>query len=94
VYQLEFKFFFPLTEQIPLDLDYTECDSRQTSPFIVSYGGTGDPLLGIGTHQHNWVLSQGVSKISITADGLEFAGFKMPWYRKILFKLLGFNWRQ
>ena len=25
--QLEIQFFFPLTEQIPLDLDYTECDA-------------------------------------------------------------------
>jgi len=24
--QLEIQFFFPLTEQIPLDLDYSECD--------------------------------------------------------------------
>jgi hypothetical protein len=25
--QLEIEFFWPLTEQIPLDLDYTDCDS-------------------------------------------------------------------
>ena len=26
--QLEFKFFWPLTEQIPLDLDYTGCATK------------------------------------------------------------------
>lgn len=25
MHQLEIKFFWPLTEQIPLDLDYTPC---------------------------------------------------------------------
>ena len=26
MYQQEIKFFWPLTEQIPLDLDYSECE--------------------------------------------------------------------
>ena len=33
--QLEIQFFWPLTEQIPLDLDYTECNQPKyyfTSP--------------------------------------------------------------
>jgi hypothetical protein len=27
--QLEIEFFWPLTEQIPLDLDYTDCNKSQ-----------------------------------------------------------------
>jgi hypothetical protein len=32
--QLDFKFFWPLTEQIPLELDYTDCAKPQlTYPY-------------------------------------------------------------
>ena len=47
--QLEIQYFWPLTEQIPLDLDYTECNQPKYSvpigywPPVGSslYGGTG-----------------------------------------------------
>jgi len=35
--QLEIELFFPLTEQIPLDLDYSECDAGFTAPLISAY---------------------------------------------------------
>lgn len=47
--QLEFKFFWPLTEQIPLELDYTDCHKPQlsyplnattASPYVIGNGGT------------------------------------------------------
>lgn len=45
--QLEIQYFFPLTEQVPLDLDYTNCDTRVfTSLPIV--GGTGLVLMSNG----------------------------------------------
>ena len=51
MYQTQIEFFWPLTEQIPLDLDYTGCD---------------------------------------TTPKLE----KEPsWLQKILYKALGFNWK-
>lgn len=31
MYQQELKFFWPLTEQIPLDLDYSECERPKLS---------------------------------------------------------------
>lgn len=36
--QLDFKFFWPLTEQIPLELDYTDCAKPQLSYTLPSYG--------------------------------------------------------
>jgi len=48
--QLEFKFFWPLTEQIPLDLDYS------------------------------------------SAGNITIKSIEMPWYRKFLFKLIGFKY--
>jgi hypothetical protein len=34
--QLQFNFFWPLTEQIPLDLDYTDCAKPQVSTPIIN----------------------------------------------------------
>ena len=46
--QLQFQFFWPLTEQIPLDLDYTDCEKPQLFTPITTglayslhNGGTG-----------------------------------------------------
>ena len=43
MYQQEIKFFWPLTEQIPLDLDYSNCVAQKiasptVSNLVVSYG--------------------------------------------------------
>ena len=45
--QLEIEFFFPLTEQIPLDLDFTDCDKPK--------------LWTIGTASGNFLISDGNS---------------------------------
>jgi len=40
--QLEIEYFFPLTEQIPLNLDYTECDKPKLYTTLpISSGITG-----------------------------------------------------
>jgi hypothetical protein len=40
--QLEIQYFFPLTEQIPLDLDFTESEKPKLwTTLPVSIGGTG-----------------------------------------------------
>lgn len=49
MYQQEIKFFWPLTEQIPLDLNYTDCDRPKlyytndgtSGQFLRADGGTG-----------------------------------------------------
>lgn len=45
--QLQIQFFWPLTEQIPLDLDYTDCDKpkiwgtvNSTGTYLIGNGGT------------------------------------------------------
>lgn len=49
MYQQEIKFFWPLTEQIPLDLDYSNCvvhkiASPTVSNIVVSCGGGGGAI--------------------------------------------------
>jgi len=47
--QLEIQFFWPLTEQIPLDLDYTECDKPKLYYTIPNGGTSGQVLMSGGT---------------------------------------------
>lgn len=48
MYQQEIQFFWPLTEQIPLDLDYTDCDKPKLYTTMPIVGGTGLTLLASG----------------------------------------------
>jgi hypothetical protein len=89
--QLEIEFFWPLTEQIPLDLDFSECPPHQ-----YYLKAQGQPLLGpyntgmiFATPEQNWSTT-----LTIEADKIEFTKVAMPWYRKVLFKLMGFKWKQ
>lgn len=36
MHQLEIQFFYPLTEQIPLDLDYSDCEAPKVWKFAPS----------------------------------------------------------
>ena len=86
--QLEFKFFWPLTEQIDLDLDYTGCESPRyyySDSSLPSLYGTATGITF--TTQPTWS-----STLSINAETVTFNQMKMPWYRKVLFKLMGFKW--
>lgn len=51
--QLEIEYFFPLTEQIPLDLDYTPCEEykkkKQEESTIISGQGLMIGNGGVGT---------------------------------------------
>ena len=86
MYQQEIQFFWPLTEQIPLELDYTECEKpRYTYSDVTSVGTLYQPIT-TGT----WAVT---TQLELNKDGLTFSGFEMPWYRKVLFKLLGFKWK-
>ena len=84
--QLEIQYFFPLTEQIPLDLDYSECLKKYTIPLS---GGGGGGILPIGTSGTGgtWAVS---TTMNIEPNRMTVSLDKpVPWYRKVLFNLLG-----
>lgn len=84
--QLEIEYFFPLTEQIPLDLDFSQC-----SPHLYYLKAQGHPREG--PFATGMVYSNTTSaKVTIKADELTIHGLNMPWYRKILFKLIGIKY--
>jgi hypothetical protein len=81
MHQLEIQFFWPLTEQIPLELDYEGCAVQKTPTYTSSF--TYDGLIST---QVNW----GTPVLKLAEDTVTFTyKEEPPWYRKILFKLLG-----
>ena len=94
MHQLQIEFFWPLTEQIPLDLDYTGCDTTTKLAFST---GTS-----VAFAQPTWAtniaptltVSPIDSKGTLSIGGVSVGLEKEPsWLQKILYKALGFNWK-
>jgi len=89
--QLELQYFWPLTEQIPLDLDYSECSKVYTIPLPGGGGGSGG-ILPIGASGAsgtgaNWAVS---TTLNIEPNRMTVSlGKPVPWYRIVLYNLLG-----
>ena len=87
--QTEIQFFWPLTEQISLDLNYNGCDTKKneyTTPISLS----GDTGFFISPYPTSWTTSINVDTNNITITTKN----KPPLYRRVLYKLLGINWEQ
>ena len=84
--QLSIDYFWPLTEQIPLDLDYTDCAKPQlTMPsvnsgqFVIANSGTWTTIVA--------------SNLSLDVDTTVIrTKTKPPLIRRWLYKLLGLKW--
>lgn len=92
VTQLEIQYFFPLTEQIPLDLDFTPVEQyyRSRDGYIIKPSGTVHLTLGgtgggaaYGSTSVYTTMHLEPSKMSIKFDQ------PVPLYRRMLYKLLG-----
>ena len=86
MYQQEISFFWPLTEQIPLELDYSPCEPPKLTVSYTDGNSTGFafyPTASWGT----------VGAVNIKATELTIETPHMPWYRKLAYKLLGFKWK-
>ena len=99
--QLEIQYFWPLTEQIPLDLDYTECNQPKYYVPSVPWGSIGPSLSdGTGYTFTNQLTNQQWTTTSISAGKLQLdvdttvikVNDKPPLLRRGLYKLLGINW--
>lgn len=86
--QLEIKFFWPLTEQIELDLDYNGCDTRPkitTNRF--DFGGTGITVAA--------AYGTVTPILKINEDAVTVTYKESPsWYRKLILKIIGFKWEK
>lgn len=88
MYQQEIKFFWPLTEQIPLDLDYSVCQK----PVLTRPSVPNGTVITIPSATTNWstsIVADGIDtrKLSIVLD--KKPNFVVRW----LYKLLKINWK-
>jgi hypothetical protein len=99
--QTEISFFWPLTEQVSLDLDYIGCDTRQIiSTAFGNYcvNATGPNWTTVSTNITNIAPTLSVqpqnSVGQLSIGGVQIGLEKQPkWYQRVLYKLLGFNWK-
>ena len=93
--QTQIEFFWPLTEQIPLDLVYHECEK----PKLYSTGATGTT---VAFNNPTWStnISPQLTVTPINSVGqLSIGGVNVgletepKWYQKLLYKALGFKWK-
>ena len=88
--QTEIQFFFPLTEQIPLDLDYGPTHLHFRAKGIA--GTSSMPILG---SIHEFTPITWTTSINVDTNNITITSKKIPpLYRRILYKLLGINWKQ
>ena len=90
MYQQSIEFFWPLTEQIPLGLDYTECDKLKYTLSNSKLLTNGVGISAILYDPPTWTTCINVDTNNITITSKN----KPPLYRRLLFKLLGINWKQ
>jgi hypothetical protein len=88
MYQTEIQFFWPLTEQIPLDLNYTNCDKpKLTTPYDnttgLSFHTWGNNINNTYTTQHFHIDVQSTTLRTKT---------KPPLYRRLAYRILGLKW--
>lgn len=86
--QREIEFFWPLTEQIPLDLDFSQC-----APHLYYIKAKGQPLDGPFPTGTVWASSPTTTAgIILEAGTLTIKTPSMPWYRKLAYRIMGFKW--
>jgi hypothetical protein len=93
--QLEIQYFFPLTEQIPLDLDYTEsneyADKKQqemwsANTITISNGGTIGYTFASAIEPS---FTIDVDQVPITIVSKNKPNFAKRW----IYKTLGMKWK-
>ena len=95
--QIEIDFFWPLTEQIPLDLDYTDCAKPQLSmPWNNAMLSDSGQVFSIGsTGNVGWSNSIVASNLTIDVGTTVFkVEDKPPLYRRVLYKLMNIKWEK
>jgi hypothetical protein len=88
--QLNIDYFWPLTEQIPLDLDYTECISQ---PSLYLSEGSKFVLSGCSSLAVNQWVTVNTNRLELDVEQTIIkVAKKPPLIRRGLYKLLGLKW--
>jgi hypothetical protein len=94
--QLEIEFFWPLTQQMPLDLDYTNCHQPKLGITLPPVNGaTGYSLLTTNGSSLQWSTSLVASNMTIDVGTTVFKVEEQPpLYRRVLYKLMNIKWEK
>jgi hypothetical protein len=93
--QLEIKYFFPLTEQMPLDLDYTETTAYEQKKRQEMWSANTITISNGGTIGYNFVsalepsFTIDVDQVPITIVSKDKPNFVKRW----IYKTLGMKWK-
>lgn len=91
--QLEIEYFWPLTQQIPLDLDFTDCDKPKLSTFNTGTSIYSGAYLNVNGSTTAYSIT--TSKLSIDADNTTIKVSEKPnIIRRGLYKALGVKWEK
>ena len=93
--QMEIKYFWPLTEQIPLDFDYSGCAKPlgiESIPWVPCDVGTGSQVIQMNGTSASWVTATfngpvETPELVMTLD--KEPNFVVKW----LYKLLNIKWK-
>lgn len=89
--QLSFQFFWPLTEQIPLDLDYSECNKASISTTINATSINSFVLTSPSSLNTTITASNLVLDIETTTVVVK----KEPTIcQRVLYRCLGLSWEK
>lgn len=90
--QLEIDFFWPLTKQMPLDLDYTDCVKPQLNWPIGAVSSNYGFYNTTGSSAHGTITA---SKLTIDVGTTVFkVEEEPPLYRKVIYKLMNIKWEK
>jgi hypothetical protein len=91
--QLNIEYFFPLTEQIPLELYYTDCHKpKLTLPFDLTAGKGLKITKGASNTLSNVSISG--SQLNLDVEEIEFKLKDKPnLLRRICYKVMGLKWK-
>ena len=95
MYQQEIEFFWPLREQIPLELDYTDCARPKLSVSSGITGTSGQTFFTNGTTAATWVAMEvNPQRLSIDVEEVIFKQRTKPsLFRRLVYKIIGVKWQ-
>jgi hypothetical protein len=102
--QLDIEFFFPLTEQIPLDLDFTRCKEYEeakraemianSTTYITSGNGISIGSTITTLNYASTPYANSVGAIEVTPDFHVYVKTKPNWLARFsMKKIFGWNWK-
>lgn len=91
--QKQIEFFWPLTEQIYLDLDFSGCDTRSKATTSASaFDITSNSVLSMVDSNMSWSTS--INTDTIETKEITFTLNKKPFIiKRMMYNLLGIKWK-